>query len=92
MCLSFVISKKVMLISNYSNNTKYRISIRTSVAHWSVVCSYVYVISVRQLPTSTKNCIRKILSQKHLFVSEDSLVLLKLKYLIKINFMNSPRT
>jgi len=61
-----------MLISSYSNNSKYRISIRTSVAHRSVACGYVYVLSVRQLSTSIKNCIRKILSQKHVFVSEDS--------------------
>jgi len=67
------------------------------VAHRSVVCGYL-CSSSQDRPTLylsdnqlylPKTKIRKILSQTKVIVSEDDLILLKLKCLININLMNS---
>ena len=76
---------------------KDRISIRSSVAHRSVVSGYLcsssqdrstLCLSDNQLYLP-KTKIRKILSQTKVIVSEDDLILLKLECLININLMNS---
>ena len=67
------------------------------VAHRNVVCGYL-CSSSQDRPTLylSDNQLHLpktiFLSQTQVFVSEDDLILLKLKYLIKINFMKSPST